>query len=79
MNKDLYYILTIDKYPSIYSMVKRLENVFDNEIPFLQKVLVEKQKIIIREYLNKLERTPSYLKMTVSDFGTGDIIFEYYE
>lgn len=79
MDSTLFYILTIDNYPTIDSMIKKIENIFEYEIPFLQRVIIEKQKITTRQYLNSLGRVPSYLKMSVENFGSGDIIFEYYE
>ena len=72
----LYYILRIDEYPTLDCMIKKLENIFDYEIPFLSKVHLQKQKIFIRENLHSMSRTPEFLKMTVEEWGTGKISIE---
>jgi hypothetical protein len=77
MKEDsLYYILRIDEYPTLEAMLKKLENIFDYEIPFLSKVHLEKQKIFIRENLNNMPRAPEFLKMTVEEWGSGKISIE---
>lgn len=73
---SLYYILRIDEYPTLKCMIKKLEDIFVYEIPFLSKVHLQKQKIFIREKLNNMSRTPEFLKMTVEHWGTGKISIE---